>query len=161
MALGSTGSTQSSISSSGPASVRPHAAQLEKLEKLRTDQRRIELERFLHAFEIEKATITGIGTGRKQTLESLDRHRHLPRMYPVRITAVAGFGPVLTGNLMTWRQSLEARFKFDPAKAIDPKDVTNVEREVLVERLRLENGLRKGAEELRQLQIQIMAARQL
>jgi hypothetical protein len=61
---------------------------------------------------------------------------------------------------MSWRRSVEARFVFDAARAIDPRDIANVEHEVLAERQRLETALGAGVAQLKQLRAQIMTARE-
>jgi hypothetical protein len=52
------------------------------------------------------------------------------------------------------------KIKFDPAKAIDPRDVARVEQEILVERRRLEEQLRTGFAEVKQVHAQILSTRQ-
>ncbi len=61
---------------------------------------------------------------------------------------------------MRWRSSLEGKFRFDPAKTIDRREIARVELEVLVERRKLEDRLRAGFTELKQIHAQILAARQ-
>jgi DNA-binding helix-hairpin-helix protein with protein kinase domain len=131
---------------------------LRKLEALKNEQRRIQLERFLDNFEIEDASIPGIGAGRKQTLESFgietaeDIQMH-------KLQSVPGFGPKLQGNLLAWRRSLEQRFVFDPNRGIDPQDQAKVEQEVLRERQRIEAVMAKALAELKQVRAQILATR--
>lgn len=132
---------------------------LRKLDALKSDQRRIQLERFLDDFEIEDAAIPGIGAGRKQTLESYGIETagdvQLSKLY-----AVPGFGPKLRSNLLSWRRSLEQRFVFDPNRAIDPRDQAKVEQEVLGERQRIEAAMTRALAELKQVRGQILATRQ-
>jgi DNA-binding helix-hairpin-helix protein with protein kinase domain len=66
----------------------------------------------------------------------------------------------MADKLLAWRGSLETRFRFDPAKAIDPREIMRVEQEVLIERRRLEERFRLGFAELKQVHAQILAARQ-
>jgi DNA-binding helix-hairpin-helix protein with protein kinase domain len=37
-----------------------------------------------------------------------------------RLCAIKGFGDVLTGNLMAWREEVRRRFRFDRATAVSP-----------------------------------------
>jgi hypothetical protein len=71
---------------------------------------------------------------------------------------VPGFGEKMANKLLAWRRSVP--FRFDPAKAIDPRETMRVEHEVLVERRRLEERLRTGFAELKQTHGQSLAARQ-
>lgn len=132
---------------------------LKKLEQLRKNHREKQLERFLDGFEIETAKIRGIGPGRKQTLESFGIETAADLMQQ-RIAAVPGFGPSLQGNLLAWRRDLERRFVFDPAKPIDQRDIAQVEQETVAERQGLESKTRQAVAELKQIQMQIGAARQ-
>jgi len=61
---------------------------------------------------------------------------------------------------LAWRGLLEKRFRFDPQKAVDPRELMRVERDVLVERRRLEERFRLGFAERKQVHAQILAARQ-
>ncbi len=132
---------------------------LRKLEELRRNQHRLQLERFLDSFQIEKAKIEGVGSGRKQTLESYgietaaDIERH-------KLRGIPGFGPKLQSALLNWRAGLERRFIFDPSRAIDPRDIAKVEQEVLTEKTNLERQLRGGVAELKQVHAQIQGVRQ-
>ena len=132
---------------------------LRNLEKLRTDQRRIQLSRFLDRFDIESATIPGIGPGRKQTLESYGIETADDVSGP-RLAAVPGIGPVLSGNILAWRRSVASRFVFDQSKGIDPRDVSKVESDILDQKRKIELTLTEGLAELRQIHGQIVAARQ-
>ena len=88
------------------------------LDRLKQSQRKLQLDRFLDKFELENATIVGIGPGRKRTLESYGIET-AEDIVLHRINAVPGFGPKMIERLMKWRRSIEAKFVFDPAKAID------------------------------------------
>lgn len=132
---------------------------LRMLDELKRNQRAVQLARFLDAFEIDHARIAGIGPGRKQTLESYGIETAAD-LTPAALVRVPGFGPKTKGKLMKWRGSLERRFVFDPAKAIDPRDIADVEQQVQLERQKLEERLRNGLTELRQVHGQILAVRQ-
>jgi DNA-binding helix-hairpin-helix protein with protein kinase domain len=132
---------------------------LAKLDELKGRHRQLQMEEHLDKFEIERATIPNIGPGRKQTLSSYgietaaDIKEH-------EITKVPGFGPVLCSKLIEWRESVEARFRFNPNRKIDPQHIAKVEQGILSERKRIEERLRTGSVELRTITGQILAARQ-
>jgi DNA-binding helix-hairpin-helix protein with protein kinase domain len=132
---------------------------LKKLDQLRQNQRAIQLATFLDQYEIQRAKISGIGPGRKQTLQSYGIETAAD-LNSAAITRVPGFGEKMADKLLAWRASLEKKFRFDPAEAIDPRETMRVEQEVLVERRRLEERLRTGFAELKQTHAQILAARQ-
>jgi DNA-binding helix-hairpin-helix protein with protein kinase domain len=81
------------------------------------------------------------GPGRKQTLQSYGIETAAD-LNSAAITWVPGFGAKMADKLLAWRGSLEKRFRFDPAKAIDPREIMGVEQEVLVERRRREERFR-------------------
>lgn len=51
------------------------------------------------------------------------------------LKAVPSFGSFLIMQLLTWRQSLEAKFKFDPGRGIDLADIQSVDRDIAKRRL--------------------------
>lgn len=130
-----------------------------KLAELQRNQRALQLNRFLDAFEIDKAKIAGIGSGRKQTLESfgIETAADVTR---AALQRVPGFGPRNQQRMLDWRQAIESKFVFDPNKAIDPRDTAKVEQEILSERKRVHDLLNHGLAELRQLKAQADATRQ-
>jgi DNA-binding helix-hairpin-helix protein with protein kinase domain len=75
------------------------------------------------------------------------------------IEAVPGFGRFLIMQLLTWRQSLEAKFRFDPSRGIDPADLQRVDQEIAMRRVEIEVLLSKGPAELSALRGRIIAAR--
>jgi DNA-binding helix-hairpin-helix protein with protein kinase domain len=62
-------------------------------------------------------------------------------------------------ELLTWRQSLEAKFKFDSGRGIDPADIQRVDRDIAKRQAEIELLLSKGAGELKELCRRITAAR--
>jgi DNA-binding helix-hairpin-helix protein with protein kinase domain len=132
---------------------------LRKLDQLRQNQRAIELATFLDQYEIQRAKISGIGPSRKQTLQSYGIETAAD-LNSAAITRVPGFGEKMADKLLAWRASLEKRFHFDPAKGIDPREIARVEQEVLVERRKLEDRMRTGYAELKQIHAQILATRE-
>jgi DNA-binding helix-hairpin-helix protein with protein kinase domain len=129
-----------------------------KLDSLRRSARQAQLARYLDGFEIDKAKLDGIGDGRKRTLQSYGIETAADLLNNA-VESVPGFGPKLCGTLYSWRQSLEARFRFNPAVGIDRRDIDKIEHEVARERMRIEQAVRSGHEELRQLHGRIINAR--
>jgi DNA-binding helix-hairpin-helix protein with protein kinase domain len=132
---------------------------LRKLDELKADHRQLQMEEFLDRNEIERAMIPSIGPGRKQTLLSYGIETAAD-IKENDIAKVPGFGPVLCSKLIEWRESVEARFRFDPNRKIDPRHIAKVEQDILSERKRIGERLRAGPVELRTTSGQILAARQ-
>jgi DNA-binding helix-hairpin-helix protein with protein kinase domain len=63
-------------------------------------------------------------------------------------------------RLMKWRKSIEAKFVFDPAKAIDPRDIARVEQDILTLRTKTEAAAKAAYAEATQVHARILAARQ-
>src|SRR5206468_8447379 len=114
---------------------------------------------FLDRFELEDAKIDDIGPGRKRTLASYGIETALD-LVPSRISAVPGFGPKRVERLMKWRQSIAAKFRFDPTKPIDPRDVAKVEQELLASRNKAESAAKAAYAEALQAHARILALRQ-
>ncbi len=129
------------------------------LEQLKRNKKKLQLDRFLDKFDLEDAKIEGIGPGRKRTLESYGIET-AKDIVPHRISAVPGFGPRLIDRLMKWRQSVEANFLFDAAKAIDPRDVAKVEQDVLLLRSKAESSAKAAHTEAMQAHARITVVRQ-
>lgn len=129
-----------------------------KLDQLRTSVRQAQLSRYLDQFEIDKASIEGIGNGRKRTLQSYGIETAAD-LLSTAVENVPGFGPKLCGALYAWRQSVETGFKFNPATGVDKRDIDKIEHEITVERRKLEQAVRNGYEELRQLHARVSNAR--
>ena len=129
------------------------------LEQLKQSHRKLQMDRYLDRFEIEDAKIDGIGPGRKGTLASYGIET-AEDLIPNRIGAVPGFGPVMIERLMSWRRSLEARFVFDPTRAIDPRDIINVEQQFQTLRLKAEAAAKSAHGETLQAHARVLAIRQ-
>jgi DNA-binding helix-hairpin-helix protein with protein kinase domain len=132
---------------------------LTKLDELERHRERVQRERFLDQFEIEKAKIKGIGKGRTQTLASFGIETAAD-VTPGKLSAVPGFGPKMRSLLLVWRASVERGFRFDPTKQTDPRDIARVEQEVLASKKKLEGDIISGVAKLRQAHAQIMSSRQ-
>jgi DNA-binding helix-hairpin-helix protein with protein kinase domain len=75
------------------------------------------------------------------------------------LEAVPGFGQFLIMQLLTWRQSLAAKFKFDPSRGLDPADMRRVDQEIAKRRGEIEVLLSKGPAALNDLRRRIIDAR--
>jgi DNA-binding helix-hairpin-helix protein with protein kinase domain len=131
---------------------------LAKHEELKRNHRETQMHAFLDRFELDRAKIAGIGPGRKQTLSSYGIETAAD-ITPSTLGKVPGFGPKTQGKLLDWRRDMEARFRFDPSKPIDPRATARVEREVLIERQRLEMHFRAGVDAAKQAHAQIIMTR--
>lgn len=129
------------------------------LDQLKQSHRKLQLDRFLNRFDLEDAKIEGIGPGRKRTLESYGIET-AEDILSHRISAVPGFGPKMIDRLLKWRRSIEAKFVFDPAKAIDPRDIAKVEQDILLLRSKTENLAKEAHGEAMQAHARITAIRQ-
>ena len=129
-----------------------------KLDQLRKSVRAAQLARFLDGFEIEKASLDGIGESRKRTLQSYSIETAADLLTDA-VEFVPGFGPKLCGTLYAWRRSLESKFVFNPATGVDRRDIDKVELEIVKERKRLEQAVRTGHAELSQLHARILQTR--
>jgi DNA-binding helix-hairpin-helix protein with protein kinase domain len=132
---------------------------LRKLDDLKSRQRQLQMEEFLDRFEIDRATIPSIGPSRKQTLSSYGIETAAD-ITESQLAKVPGFGTVLCAKLMDWRTSIEARFRFNPRRQIDPRHIAQIEQDILAEKRKIEGKLRSGSVELRTTTSQILAARQ-
>lgn len=130
-----------------------------RLKELMDNRRADQLKKHLERFLIEHATIKGIGPGKKATLESYNIETAWD-LTESAILNVPGFGPATARNLITWRRSLEARFKFNPALGIDPADAARLEKEIVALKRKYELELLNGPRELEGIKKQIELTRQ-
>lgn len=116
------------------------------------------LKQFLDQFEIEQASIPGVGEAKKAMLESFgietaaDVNRNA-------VLNVPGFGPALTDRVMKWRQEKEARFQFNPNSSIDPRQVADLDRTIQARRAQIEADLLAGRLAILQMRQAAMARR--
>lgn len=135
------------------------ASRQKRLDQLRANLAQAQLQRFLDRHRIDGAKIQGIGEGRRVTLESYGIETAGDVTYQA-VIQVPGFGPALTGALLDWKKSVAARFVFQPAAGIDPKDIADVDRGIAARRTEIEKALVQGIGELRQVGQQIAVRRQ-
>ncbi|WP_158899270.1 hypothetical protein [Burkholderia sp. L27(2015)] len=129
------------------------------LEVLKKNQPRLQLERYLDTFKISAAKIESIGSGRTQTLESYGVETALDATR-ANLQNVPGFGPKTQQKLIAWRTSIEACFRFDPTKGVDPRDIQKIDTDIRAAARDLEDRLNRSLAELRQVKAQIMGARE-
>src|SRR5208282_3628662 len=130
----------------------------QKVRELQRALYEIQLRRYLEQFDIASADIPHIKEGRKAMLSAygIDDAADVTRS---ALEAVPGFGQILIIQLIIWRQSLTAKFKFDPGRGVDPADMQGVDREIAKRRAEIEALLSKGPSELNDLRRRIIAAR--
>lgn len=122
------------------------------------NRRQSALKQFLDQFEIEQASIPGVGAAKKAMLESFgietaaDVNRNA-------VLNVPGFGPALTDRVMKWRQEKEARFHFNPNSSIDPRQVADLDRTIQARRAQIEADLVAGRLAILQMRQAAMARR--
>ncbi|HPG03007.1 MAG: protein kinase domain-containing protein [Hyphomicrobiales bacterium] len=129
-----------------------------RYQQLERDREKVQRQRFLERFEIEKAKISGIGPSRTVMLASYN----IETAWDVaehRIMNVPGFGPALTRELMAWRRGVESRFRFDPSKGVDPQDIAALDRELAGVKGKLEQNLAAGAQRLTEIRNRTLARR--
>jgi len=117
-----------------------------------------QLRHYLEQFDIASANIPHIKDGRKAMLSAygIDDAADVTQ---AAIEEVPGFGQFLIIQLITWRQSLEAKFTFNPGRGVDTADVHRVDLEIAKRRSEIELLLCKGPGELAELRRRIIAAR--
>ena len=114
--------------------------------------------RFLEKFEVSQAEVPGLTPGRKSLLESFGIETAAD-VEERALYTVPDFGVRLIDDLVAWRRAVESHFRFDPAQADEVQDTDLIEREMLVQRGKLEAEFRRGLQDLQQLRNQIQFAR--
>lgn len=128
--------------------------------ELEKEREEAQLKRFLERFAIDRAAISGIGPGRKSMLESYNVETAWD-ITDHNLFHVPGFGPALRGKLKEWRRSVERKFRFDPTKGVDPRDIATLDRDMADIKHKLEQHLISGASELTQIRNHILIQRKL
>jgi DNA-binding helix-hairpin-helix protein with protein kinase domain len=130
-------------------------------QKIRELQRALyetQLRHYLEQFDTASADIPYIAEGRKAMLSAygIDNAADLTKS---ALEAVPGFGHFLIAQLLAWRHSLQAKFKFDPSRGIDPADIQRVDYDITKRRVEIEALLSRGPSELHSLRQRIIGAR--
>lgn len=117
-----------------------------------------QLHRYLEQFDIASVDIPHVKEGRKAMLSAygINDAGDITRS---ALEQVPGFGQFLIMQLISWRQSLEATFRFNPGRGVDPADIQRVDQELTKRRAEIELLLSKGPGELKYLSKGIIAAR--
>lgn len=129
------------------------AGEQKDLQELVRQREATQKQHYLERFLIAHGRISGIGPSLTATLASYgfeaadDVNWNVGHIVP-------GFGPARTRDLMTWRNSIEAQFKFDPTKGVDPADQQAVRNRYARRRQELERLLRAGLADLQRLREQ-------
>jgi DNA-binding helix-hairpin-helix protein with protein kinase domain len=129
-----------------------------KIREIEQGLRETQMHRYLEQFDISLTNIPYIKEGRRAMLSSygIDSAADLTRS---ALEGVPGFGSFLIAQLLNWRQSLEATFKFNPGQGIDPADIQRVDRDIVRRRGEIEGLLSKGPSELNVARQRVIAAR--
>lgn len=130
-----------------------------RLQKLRAEARDRQFVRHLQQHRIEVAPIKGVGPAKKSTLQSFGVETAAD-VTTQRISALPGFGPVLTQAMLQWRATVERSFVFDQGKALDPADVRSIEDAISQQQRTLEPKLASGRARLEQAREQALKRRQ-
>jgi DNA-binding helix-hairpin-helix protein with protein kinase domain len=130
----------------------------QKIRDLERDLYNVQLRHYLETFDIARADIPHVKDNRKAMLSSygIDDAADVTAS---AVEAVPGFGQFLTQQMMTWRRSLESKFKFDPRRGIDPTDIQRVDQDIAKRRLEIELMLSRGQMELTEIRRRIIIAR--
>lgn len=131
----------------------------QRMQQLDANRRQFQLLKYLDGFGLLFASISGIGHGRKATLQAygIETAADLTEQ---AILDVPGFGPTYTDKLLRWRRSIELGFVFNPVQGHDPAQIARIDAEVTSLRNRLEQDLTHGVELLRQIGQRITVDRQ-
>jgi DNA-binding helix-hairpin-helix protein with protein kinase domain len=113
-----------------------------KLQELEQNKYHLQLTQFLDRFKLSDARIVGIGIGRKQMLASygVDTAADVTAL---NLSQVPGIGPKFAERLMSWRRTVEPRFRFDPNRAVDRLEIDKIDRNIKSQRIEIENQITK------------------
>jgi DNA-binding helix-hairpin-helix protein with protein kinase domain len=121
-----------------------------ELQSLQANLAEVQKRDYLDQQLISRASIDGIGPGRKATLaaygieSALDIHRGI---------RVPGIGATFTQRLVNWRGRVEANFRFNPALGLPKQQLHQLDVKILDIRRTLEAELRQGQQALSALGI--------
>jgi DNA-binding helix-hairpin-helix protein with protein kinase domain len=130
----------------------------QRLQKLQAEVAARQLECFLEGHRIANARISGIGPGRKVTLESYGIET-ANDVSEASVMAVPSFGPKLARRLADWRRDLEKRFVYQPQLGVDPRDLAALDAQMKALQNKLETQLASGPTRLETARMQIDMAR--
>jgi DNA-binding helix-hairpin-helix protein with protein kinase domain len=117
-----------------------------------------QLRKYLETCFIDSNNISQIGPTRKSTLRSFGIETAADISYH-KIMGIPGFGEVLTSELVSWRQYMESKFRFDPSKGVDKTDIQMLQQRFHPRMRPIERRLQTGIENLNQIQQKIFKNR--
>jgi DNA-binding helix-hairpin-helix protein with protein kinase domain len=115
-------------------------------------------QQYLSQFFIDKHQIPRIGAGLKATLVSYGIETAAD-LTATAIDRVPGFGQARIRDLLGWRATVEARFRFDPSRGIDPSEVARLDQSFAAKRSNIERSITMDIEKLRKTGAQYQAIR--
>jgi DNA-binding helix-hairpin-helix protein with protein kinase domain len=126
----------------------PNRQQQEVL-ALERNKERLQRQEFLERHPLVHADIPGIGEGLKITLiaNSIETAADIDQS----VLEVSGIGPARYATLLAWRQSIEARFRFDAGRAVPAAALATIRHRFLTRKAEIEGLLQKGQRELEEL----------
>lgn len=130
----------------------------QKVRELERELYEFQLRHYLEQFDIADADIPHIKDGRKAMLSAYGIN-DAADVTAAALAAVPGLGSFLLSQVLMWRQSLQAKFKFNPGRGVDPADIQRVDNGIAKRRAEIERFLSKGPAELKDLRRRIIAAR--
>jgi hypothetical protein len=130
----------------------------DRLQALEAGKRDLQIQKHLEAHKVSRASIDGIGDGRKMMLRSFGIETAWD-IKPNFVRSVPGFGPVLTKKLADWRRLVEGQFKFNPNIPTDPTEIAKVRAEIAMRRNTMETEFIKGIRDLETMRVEALAKR--
>ncbi|GGA17083.1 helix-hairpin-helix domain-containing protein [Dyella nitratireducens] len=127
------------------------ATERKALDDLRKTAEERQLKAYLQTFFIETAALTGIGPAKRASLSSFGIETAADVEW-LKVRGIKGFGDKLTGTLVTWRNYHEARFKFDPAKAVTDRDRATVRADLNQRAYDISRHLQLGLQQLKEFE---------
>lgn len=120
-----------------------------ELDRMKSNRESRQRQAYLDGFPIRRAKISGIGQAKMATLISFGIETAAD-VSPSAVQRVPGFGEVLTGKMVAWRRSHEARFRYNPMpNAQDVTDERALRGKFAAEKAKLESTIRNGLGTLR------------
>jgi DNA-binding helix-hairpin-helix protein with protein kinase domain len=117
-----------------------------------------QLHAFLDGFLICNAKIKGIGPAKLATLASFGIESAAD-ITDEKLQGVPGFGPVNSGNLLTWRSATERKFVYlEQPTELDKQELARIRGEIQARAAQLRRLLIPGAENLTRLAARLKAA---
>lgn len=104
---------------------------------------------YLDRYSVRSASIPGIGPAKTATLISFGIETAAD-VKQSAVMQVPGFGKVMTGKLIAWRQGHESKFRYDRRpNALDVADERTLRGRFAADKARLESNIRNGLSALR------------